>query len=137
MIGDPAINVIAEAYLKGVRGFDPDTAYRLCRDVALGPIERSNRNDYANWKNLGWCVNTSLSETLENSYSDYALARFAQATGRAADARELLRTSRNYRNVFSPEAGWFRGRNADGSWMGDQEGVRGVQPGSTGLVRAP
>ncbi|MEU5379456.1 GH92 family glycosyl hydrolase [Streptomyces sp. NPDC005968] len=132
MIGDPAINVIAEAYLKGVRGFDPDTAYRLCRDVALGPIERSNRNDYANWKNLGWCVNTSLSETLENSYSDYALARFAQATGRAADARELLRTSRNYRNVFSPEAGWFRGRNADGSWMGDQEGCVESNPDQQG-----
>ncbi|MEU3978979.1 GH92 family glycosyl hydrolase [Streptomyces sp. NPDC026672] len=132
MVGDPAVNVIAEAYVKGVRGFDADTAYRYCRDVALGPAERSNRNDFANWTELGWCVDTSLSKTLENSYSDYALARFAHATGRDADARTLLRTSRNYRNVFSAEAGWFRGRNADGSWMGDQDGCVESNPDQQG-----
>jgi predicted alpha-1,2-mannosidase len=122
MVGDPGINVIAEAYLKGVRGFDAETAYRYCRDVALGPAELSNRNDFANWTELGYCVDTSLSTTLENCYSDYALARFARALGRHEDARTLERTSRNYRNVFDQDAGWFRGRNADGSWMGDQDG---------------
>ncbi|WP_051950929.1 GH92 family glycosyl hydrolase [Actinacidiphila yeochonensis] len=122
MVGDPGINVIAEAYLKGVRGFDAETAYQYCRDVALGPAESSNRNDFGNWSKLGYCVDTSLSTTLENCYSDYALARFARALGKHADARTLEGTSQNYRNLFDADAGWFRGRNADGSWMGDQDG---------------
>lgn len=132
MVGDPAVNVIAEAYLKGVRGFDAGKAYRYCRDVALGPAELSNRNDFENWTTLGYCVDTSLSKTLENSYSDYALARFAEATGQHADAQALHRTSQNYRNVFDPDAGWFRGRNADGSWMGDQDGCVESNPEQQG-----
>jgi predicted alpha-1,2-mannosidase len=132
MIGDPAVNVIAEAYLKGVRGFDADTAYRYCRDVALGPAEVTNRNDFAHWSTLGYCVDTSLSTTLENCYSDYALSRFARATGHRADARALERTAQNYRNLFDPAAGWFRGRNADGSWMGDQDGCVESNPEQQG-----
>ncbi|WP_329128493.1 GH92 family glycosyl hydrolase [Streptomyces sp. NBC_01476] len=132
MVGDPAVNIISEAYVKGVRGFDVDKAYAYCRDVALGPAEKSNRNDFQNWTTLGWCVDTSLSKTLENSYSDYALARFADALGRHADARRLDGTARNYRNVFSQEAGWFRGRNADGSWMGDQDGCIESNPDQQG-----
>ncbi|MEW2546884.1 GH92 family glycosyl hydrolase [Streptomyces sp. NPDC047002] len=132
MVGDPAVNIISEAYVKGVRGFDADKAYAYCRDVALGPAERSNRNDFENWTRLGYCVDTSLSKTLENAYADYALARFAEATGRHADARRLDGTSRNYRNVFDKDAGWFRGRNADGSWMGDQDGCVESNPDQQG-----
>jgi predicted alpha-1,2-mannosidase len=132
MVGDPAVNVIAEAYLKGVRGFDAAKAYGYCRDVALGPAELSNRGDFQNWTTLGYCVDTSLSKTLENSYSDYALARFAEATGHHADAETLYGTSQNYRNVFNPDVGWFRGRNADGSWMGDQDGCVESNPEQQG-----
>ncbi|WP_405542613.1 GH92 family glycosyl hydrolase [Streptomyces phaeochromogenes] len=132
MVGDPAVNVIAEAYVKGVRGFDHDQAYRLCREVALGPAERSNRNDFDNWTRLGWCVDTSLSKTLENSYSDYALARFALAMGHHEDSRLLRRTSRNYRSLFNDEVGWFRGRRADGTWMGDNEGCVESNPAQQG-----
>ncbi|SDO20838.1 GH92 family glycosyl hydrolase [Actinacidiphila guanduensis] len=132
MIGDPAVNAIAEAYLKGVRGFDADTAYRYCRDVALGPAEVTNRNDFAHWSTLGYCVDTSLSTTLENCYSDYALSRFARATGHHADATALERTAQNYRNLFDPAVGWFRGRNADGSWMGDQDGCVESNPEQQG-----
>ncbi|MFJ4918561.1 GH92 family glycosyl hydrolase [Streptomyces sp. NPDC088725] len=132
MVGDPAVNIIAEAYLKGIRGFDAEKAYAYCRDVAMGPADRSNRNDFAHWSTLGYCVDNSLSTTLENSYSDFALARFAEAAGHADDARTLDETAKNYRNVFNKDAGWFRGRNADGSWMGDQDGCVESNPEQQG-----
>lgn len=132
MVGDPAVNIISEAYVKGVRGFDVEKAYAYCRDVALGPVERSNRNDFENWTKLGYCVDTSLSKTLENAYADYALARFAEASGHHADARRLDGTAQNYRNVFNKDVGWFRGRNADGSWMGDQDGCVESNPDQQG-----
>ncbi|WP_052489234.1 GH92 family glycosyl hydrolase [Streptomyces sp. 150FB] len=132
MVGDPAVNVISEAYLKGIRGFDVEKAYGYCRDVAMGPAERSNRNDFQNWTKLGYCVDTSLSKTLENSYSDFALARFAEAAGHGADSTALDKTSQNYRNIFNKDVGWFRGRNADGSWMGDQDGCVESNPEQQG-----
>ncbi|WP_329057653.1 GH92 family glycosyl hydrolase [Amycolatopsis sp. NBC_01480] len=132
MLGDAAVNVIAEAYLKGIRGFDVEKAYRFCREVALGPAARSNRTDFANWTSLGYSVTYSLSATLENAYSDYALARFAEALGKKDDAAALYRTSQNYRNLFNPDAGWFRGRNADGSWMGPADGCIESNPEQQG-----
>ncbi|GAA0949136.1 GH92 family glycosyl hydrolase [Kribbella koreensis] len=132
MVGDPAINIISEAVVKGICGFDVDTAYRFCREVALGPVARSNRNDLENWLSLGYSVDIGLSTTLENSYSDHALARFASVLGLDDDVRLLDASAQNYRNLFNPEAGWFRGRNADGSWMGFDEGCTESNPDQQG-----
>jgi predicted alpha-1,2-mannosidase len=132
MLGDPAINIIAEAVLKGIVAFDIDKAYRFCREVALGPIERSNRGDLENWLKLGYSVPLGLSTTLENSYSDHALARFAEHLGVIGDVRVLDASAQNYRNVFNAEVGWFRGRNADGSWMGPDEGCAESNPEQQG-----
>lgn len=133
MLGDAAVNVIAEAYLKGVKGFDADKAYQLCRNVALGPAEQSNRSDFANWARLGYCADgNSISSTLENCYTDYALALFADKLGRSADAAALRGTSANYRNIFDAGTGWFRGRHADGSWMAPDAGCIESNPGQQG-----
>lgn len=150
MVGDPGLNVICEAYLKGIRGYDVSKAYALARGVALGPNNQSNRNDFAHWTKLGYCADgNSLSETLENAYSDYALSRFASALGKTDDAQRLAKTAQNYRNIFSPDAGWFRGRNPDGSWMAEGAGcvesnpeqqgwfVPQDVPGLIGLVGGP
>jgi predicted alpha-1,2-mannosidase len=132
MLGDPAINIIAEAVLKGIVAFDVEKAYRFSREVALGPVERSNRGDLENWLKLGYSVPLGLSTTLENSYSDHALARFASHLGLEDDARLLDKSAQNYRNVFNSELGWFRGRNADGSWMGPDEGCAESNPEQQG-----
>lgn len=118
MLGDPAVNVISEAYLKGVRGFDAQKAYAMCLGVAEGPADKSNREDFDHWSTLGYCTGgLSVSNTLENSYTDYALGRFADALGKPDDARRLFRTALSYRNVFDPSVGWFRGREVDGTWQ--------------------
>jgi len=99
---------------------DVALSYQYCRNVAMGSAEQSNRTDFANWTKLGYCSDSnSISSTLENCYTDYALARYAEKLGHAA---ELRRTSANYRNIFDTGIGWFRGRNADGSWMSPDAG---------------
>ncbi|WP_301002313.1 GH92 family glycosyl hydrolase [Capsulimonas corticalis] len=123
MVGDPGLNVICEAYLKGIRGYDAQKAYAMARGVGLGPADKSNRNDFDHWTKLGYCADgSSLSETLENSYSDYALARFATALGKTDAAAQLLKTAQNYRNLFNSGDHWFRGRNPDGGWMAADAG---------------
>src|SRR6202012_363922 len=37
MIGDPAVSVFTAAYLAGIRGYDVNEAYALCRESVMGP----------------------------------------------------------------------------------------------------
>lgn len=112
MVGDPAVSVFAEAYLKGIRGYDVEKAYQLCLQTVDNP-RRSNRGEYME---LGH-VSRNVSETLENAYFDYCAGRFAAALGKTNDAQRLLRRSLNYRNIYDAGVGNMRGRNRDGSWM--------------------
>ncbi len=114
MVGDPAVSVFTDAYLKGIRGYDAEKAYALCRQTVMGP--KSNRNGCEDYAQLGF-VPGSLSCTLENAYFDYCAGRFAEALGKTNDAHLLLQRSLNYRNIYDPSVGNMRARRRDGSWL--------------------
>ena len=105
MVGNPAIAVMADAYAKGIRCFDAGEALKL----ALSTSEK-----YGNHP-LGWTP-SSISETLEYAYSDWCVARLAEALGDQEITVEYDMRSKAYRNIFDPGAGWFRPRSADGTW---------------------
>jgi len=113
MIGDPAVSIFTEAYSKGIRGYDAQKALDLC--LASVDYEKDNGNHRKEYKALGY-VPGSLSSTLENAYFDYCAGRFAEALGRTNDAQRLLQRSQNYRNIYDPNVGNMRAKNADGSW---------------------
>ena len=113
MIGDPAVSVFADAYLKGIRGYDAAKAYQLCRQSVLGP--KSGRGNLAAYAQLGFAPG-DISWTLENAYFDYCASRFAAALGQTDDAGLLAKRSLNYKNIYDPSVGNMRARNADGSW---------------------
>src|SRR5690606_19045094 len=58
----------------------------------------------------------SISNTLELSYTEWCMAQLAKGTGKTSDYEKYSGLAQSYRNVFDPEVGWFRARNADGSW---------------------
>ena len=113
MIGDPAVSVFADAYLKGIRGYDVPKAYELCRQSVMGAT--SARGDIQEYEKLGF-VPGSISWTLENAYFDYCAGRFAAALGKTNDAEVLLQRSLNYRNIYDATVGNMRARRTDGSW---------------------
>ena len=113
MIGDPAVSVFVEAYLKGIRGYDAQQAWALCRESVMGP--KSHREALRDYDRLGF-VPRSLSWTLEDAYFDYCAARFAQSLGQTNDAAFLFKRCLNYQNVYDKSVGNMRARNADGSW---------------------
>lgn len=113
MIGDPAVSVFAEAYLKGIRGYDVEKAYALCRESVMGA--KSSRENLAAYETNGF-VPGSISWTLEDAYFDYCAGRFAAALGRTNDATRLLKRSLNYQTIYDPSVGNMRAKNADGSW---------------------
>lgn len=115
MIGYHSVDVMADAYLKGFRGFDAEAAYSAMRDTAM-----QDRAGLDTYKRLGYVVSTpggtATSRTLEYAYDDWCIARMAQALGHAADAQMFYQRAANYRNLFDRTTQFMRGRRADGSW---------------------
>lgn len=113
MVGDPAVSVIASAYLAGLRGFDTNKAYELC----LNSVEetQSGRNERKDYEALGF-VPGNISVTLENAYFDYCAARFARALGHNDDAERLFKRAKNYKNIYDRQVGNMHAKNKDGTW---------------------
>jgi predicted alpha-1,2-mannosidase len=134
MIGDHAIAVIGDAYLKGIRGFDMDEAYRLMRKNATeGPtshelyVDGRGRRALDSYLKYGFIPledpvadafhkGEQVSRTLEYAYDDFVLAEVAKALGKHEDYEMFRARAGNYRNVIDPSVGFARGRHADGSW---------------------
>jgi predicted alpha-1,2-mannosidase len=134
MIGDHAIAMIADAYVKGIRGFDAEEAYRLMRRNAMETpasaeeyADGRGRRALASYLKYGFVPledpvreafhrGEQVSRTLEYAYDDFALSKMAEALGKTEDAKMFLARAGNYKNVIDPSTGFARGRHADGSW---------------------
>lgn len=103
MIGNPAISVLADAYVKGIRGYDAEKAYAYAVNTA-----ETFGNDSCGYTPL------NVSKTLEYAYFDWCLSRLAEALGHNDDAGVYGKRAQDYRNTFDREVGWFNLRRADG-----------------------
>jgi len=107
MIGNPAVSVMADAYAKGIRGFDINRGYAL----AAGSVEKFGNGDKGySWQQVG------ISTTLEYAYFEWCVAQLAKALGKDADAQKYQARSAAYKNIWDAEKGWFRPKKEDGSW---------------------
>ena len=115
MLGNPALSVLADAYVKGIRTYDVEKAYRYAVNTS-----RHFGND-----SLGYIPEPlSISTTLEYAYTDWCISQVAQAMGKNEDARYFYEKGQAYHNIFDKEKGWFRPRKADGSWVAWPENAR-------------
>jgi predicted alpha-1,2-mannosidase len=135
MIGDHAASVIADAYTKGITGFDVERAYRfMWKNATETPASRAEYQDGKGRRALpsylqygyvpledsvldAFHKREQVSRTLEYAYDDFAVAQLARGLGRQEDYDLLLQRAGNYRNVIDPATGLARGRHADGSWV--------------------
>ncbi len=116
MIGYHAIPVIADGYLKGVKGFDKERAYQAMKTTAMNP----DYDAVAAYAKLGWVPcdleNESVSKTLEYAFDDYCLAQMAKALGKAGDCEYFSKRAASYKNVFDPSTSQVRGKDSQGNW---------------------
>lgn len=123
MIGYHSVPVIADAYLKGIGGFDAEKAMKACiatadcdsyRGIGLykekGYVPYDVRDPYNN-------DNWALSRTLEYAYDDHCIARMAEAMGHDSIAEVFYRRARNWRNVYNPGTTFMQPRNSDGEFQ--------------------
>lgn len=116
MIGNHAIPIITDAYLKGFRNYDANEAL----NDMIASTEK-NREQLEDYRDKGFIPTAngrqSVSKVLEYAYDDACIARLAKALGRDELAEKYARRSHNWENVFDPSTGFMRGKNADGSWV--------------------
>lgn len=124
MIGNNSASVVADAYLKGLRGYDIETLYQALLHGANneGP-QATGRLGIEYYKKLGYVpydvkINENAARTLEYAYDDFAIAQLGKALGKPeAEWKEYYRRSQNFQKVIDPEAKLARGRNQDGSFQ--------------------
>ena len=118
MIGNHAIPVITDAYLKGFRGFDAEAAYNSIKSSLTVKHEKADWDVYDKYGYLPFDVikREAVSRTLEYAYDDYCAAKLARALGKAADAAFFTERAGRYRNLFDPETKFMRGKDAAGKW---------------------
>ena len=116
MIGYHAVPVIADAYIKGVRGFDADAAMRaMVASATYAPY-----GDLADYMKLGYVPidkePEGASKTLEYAYDDWSLAQMAKAMGKPDVAATFGKRAANWRHAWDAKTGFMRARLSDGSF---------------------
>ena len=125
MIGSNSASLIADAYIKGIRGFDIETLYEaiLKNTTAKGPVNSVGRYGAEYYNRLGYVpydvgINENAARTLEYAYADFAIWQLAKALDKPQAEQELFqKRARNYRNIFDPETKLMRGKNENGSFQ--------------------
>ena len=125
MIGSNSASLIADAYLKGIRGYDIDTLLKAVVKNTLGhgPVHSVGRYGAGYYNELGYVpydagINENVARTLEYAYADWCLWKLAQELGRPQKEIDLYASrALNYRNVFDPGSKLMRGRNTDGTFQ--------------------
>jgi predicted alpha-1,2-mannosidase len=116
MIGYHSVPVIVDAYLKGVKGFDPERAYQAVKATAMNP----DYDGVAHYAKLGYVPfdleNESLSKTLEYAYDDYCVAQMAKALGKKEDYAYFMKRAGSYTNLYDPSIGLMRPKDSHGQW---------------------
>lgn len=118
MIGNHAVPVIVDAYLKGNRKFDIERAYNAIKTTLTTDHYKAFFEDYDKYGYLPYDLheNESVSMTLENSFDDYCAAILAKELGKDDDYEFFSKRANYWKNVFDKETLLMRGKDSQGNW---------------------
>ena len=125
MIGSNSASIIADSYLKGIRGYDIETLYEamIKNTEGHGPVNSVGRYGAGYYNKLGYIpydsdIRENTARTLEYAYADFCIWKLGEELGKPGRETEIFRKrSLNYTNVFDNDRKLMRGRNADGSFQ--------------------
>ena len=126
MVGNNSASVVADAYIKGLRGYDIETLWKAvvhgANSVHPG-ISSTGRKGFEYYNRLGYVpydvgINESVARTLEYAYDDWCIYQLGLKLGKSArELRPFKERAMNYRKVFDKETGLMCGRNKDGTFQ--------------------
>ena len=118
MIGNHAVPTVVDACLRNLPGVDKERAWAAVKASLTTSHEKSDWEIYNKYGYYPFDLikDESVSRTLETSFDDWCAAQLAKALGKEEDGAFFEARSRNYRNLFDPSTGFFRGKDSQGNW---------------------
>ncbi len=126
MVGNNSASIVADAYLKGLRGYDAEELWKAVVHGANNvhpTVSSTGRLGHEYYNTLGYVpydvkINENVARTLEYAYDDWCIYKFGKALGKSEkELKPFLTRAYNYKNVFDPETKLMRGRNKDGKFQ--------------------
>lgn len=123
MVGNNSASVVADAYLKGVRGYDIDALWEAVKHGANAdlPGTTSGRKQWQTYNKLGYVpydsINESAARTLEYAFDDWSIYKLGKALGKPEkEIQVYAEHAMNYKNLFDKSYNLMRGKLANGEW---------------------
>ncbi len=115
MVGNPGIPPVADAIVKGLKGFDHKLALEAMKESALRPDRgQEHRMKY------GYIpcdlFNEAVAYDLEYALADGALALAAEKLGDDEAAEYFGQRSKSYKHLFDSELEFLRGKDSKGNF---------------------
>ena len=125
MIGSNSASLIADAYTKGIKGYDIDTLYKaiIKNTKGQGPVSSVGRSGADYYNKIGYVpynvgINENAARTLEYAYADFCIWQLAKELHKPQEEIDLYaKRAMNYKNVFDDGRKLMRGRNLDGTFQ--------------------
>lgn len=126
MVGNNSASVVADAYLKGLRGYDTEILWQALvhgANAVHPTVSSTGRLGYEYYNKLGYVpydvkIRESAARTLEYAYDDWAIYKFGQAIGKPQNEIDIYaKRALNYKNLFDSEHKLMRGKNQDGTFQ--------------------
>ena len=126
MVGNNSASVVADAWLKGLRGYDIETLWKAVvhgANAVHPQVPSTGRLGYEHYNKLGYVpynigINESVARTLEYAYDDWCIYQLGKSLGKSEKELKPFRLrAMNYKNVYDAETHLMRGRNEDGSFQ--------------------
>lgn len=115
MIGYHSVSVIADSYIKGIKGFDVEKAYEAMKSAAV-----QDDRGLKFYKEFGYLPgdkeSESVSKTLEYAYDDWCIAQMAKALKKDEDYKLFSERGQYFKNIYDPESGFMRAK-LNGLWQ--------------------
>lgn len=115
MVGYSAVPVVADAYLKGFRGYDVNLAYEAVKQSAMQKTEGIEYIQELKHIPADMGIE-SVAKALEYAVDDWGIAQMAKALNKKADYEYFTKRYQLYKKYFDASIGFMRGKMSDGSW---------------------
>ncbi|MBF0649770.1 GH92 family glycosyl hydrolase [Dysgonomonas sp. GY75] len=125
MVGNNSASVVADAYLKGLRGYEIETLWEALKNGANNvhpKVSASGRLGYEYYNKLGYVpddvrIGQSAARTLEYAYDDWTIYRLGKALGKPESETSIYKErAMNYKNLYNPKFKLMTGRNENGEF---------------------
>ncbi len=126
MVGNNSASVVADAYLKGLRGYDIETLWEAVvhgTNHVHPQVSSTGRLGHEYYNKLGYVpynvgINESAARTLEYAFDDWSIYQLGKALNKPEKEIAIYaKRAMNYKNLYDKEHKLMRGKNEDGNFQ--------------------